>query len=148
MIKSDITPKVRGECVVAACRNRRLASALVLSHRKSPSLSPSCAVPGCGCILSPVDFGVALQGCCPCLPALPPSAGIRHTSLAAVMMGLLRAFEAHKAPRMCGRKGALRRDSGQARMRQGEGTESHFLHAAPCQSCLATDGTVICHPSR
>lgn len=105
MVKSVITPNIRGECAVAACStggwHQHWCSATALPSRP-PLLSQQV-----GCILSPVDFGVALRGCCPCLPTLPPAVpapecrGLDTRPWLPVMMGLLHpqgaAFEVHKA---------------------------------------------------
>lgn len=138
MTKSDITPKVRGECVVAACRtgdwHQRWCSATGRALPCPPAVLSQDVDVFCPLLILVWHCKAAALAC---LPFPHSSAGIRHTSLAPVMMGLLRAEEPLWSAQSSqeGRKeSALRRDSGQVRMRQGEGTESHFPHEHPVRA--------------
>lgn len=116
MVKNGITPNIRGECVVAPCRAGEEGTTL-------PCLPPLLSQE-VGCVLSPVDFGVALRGCCPCLPTLPPAVpapqfgGLDTHPWLPVMMGLLHpqgaAFEVHKAHIMRGGQPAEGKNRSQA----------------------------------
>lgn len=120
-------------------------------------------------VLSPVDSSVWHGGVgCPCLRTLPPAVlapqcwGLDTHLWLPVMMGLLhpqksslwstqclhyaRGWQTSEGNALSGGKML------QVKLREGEGTESHFLYAPPHHRCLslypALDKTVICRRSR
>lgn len=107
IIRSYITPGNREECVAAACRTGDRHQHWWSATGPTLPCLPPLLSQEVGSLLSPVDFGVALGGCSPCLPTLPPAVpapqcrGLDTHPWLPVMMGLLHpqgaAFEVHKA---------------------------------------------------
>lgn len=142
--KSDVTPNIRGECVVDGQETG-------ISTSNNLSLFPTSAVPRSGMCFVPCRFWHWEVAALACLPFPQQCRGLDTHPWLPIMMGLVHpqgaAFEVHKAHIMRGTAACWRKEplSGgtavQVKMREGEGTESHFPHASPCQSCLA----LCCH---